>query len=129
MPPKQKRNVFFGALIVAVLALVLVVLMGSSKDQPTIETVTTTRALVAIDHGKFVPSTVKIKIGATVVWAISDSDAGTYQIVSSDSQLSNLSSSRLSGHGTYKYRFDQTGTFAYHDGLNPSMSGTIIVEP
>jgi plastocyanin len=47
------------------------------------------------------------------------SDAGSPRAFSSDS---------LSTGASYTFTFTQTGTYAYHCSIHPSMKGTIIVQ-
>ena len=81
------------------------------------------------DNG-FIPSSVEIQVGETVrfinessrlMWVASD-------IHPAHNILPTFDQFRVSGFGeSYEYTFDQQGTWKYHDHVNASKVGTIIV--
>lgn len=76
---------------------------------------------VNIKNFSFVQASVIVKKGDTVVWTNEDSASHT---VTGDGSLS---SPTMNTNGTYSFTFNNTGTFSYHCGFHPSMTGTIIV--
>ena len=79
---------------------------------------------VNITPYKFVPETLTINAGDTVVWTNDDLNTHT---VSSDSGYE-LNSGRFSQGAEYLHQFNTTGTYPYHCNIYPIMKGTIIVQ-
>ncbi|OGE87624.1 MAG: hypothetical protein A3J07_02815 [Candidatus Doudnabacteria bacterium RIFCSPLOWO2_02_FULL_49_13] len=85
---------------------------------------------VTIENDKFNPATVTMSAGDSVVWLNKD---GKNHHVASDPHpthtgLAGFESPDLSGNQTYSFTFTKTGTFGYHDHLNPTIKGTVIVK-
>jgi hypothetical protein len=77
---------------------------------------------VQIKRSSFVPTNAKIKTGDTVRWV--NSDTQNHQVVSNNGSFV----SPILGPGkTYSHRFTASGTYRYHDGLNPTVRGAVIV--
>lgn len=77
---------------------------------------------ILINNSAFSPSILNIQVGTTVTW-INKANI-TQQIVSSTGAFS---SGNLTNGKSYSYTFNQSGTYPFHSGVNPSMSGTILV--
>jgi plastocyanin len=75
---------------------------------------------VSISNFAFVPATITVRKGETIVWTNKDSTPHT---VTGGDLLSNP----LGQGETYSFAYDKTGTFAYHCSIHPSMKGTVIV--
>ena len=71
----------------------------------------------------FVPATITIPVGTTVTWFNKDSVAHT---VSSREGV--FDGGNLSGGATFRYTFDQSGSFEYYCKIHPNMKGEVIVE-
>jgi plastocyanin len=71
----------------------------------------------------FQPSALTIQGGASVTWRNDASVA--HQIVSNTGAFS---SSVLNPGDSYTHQFSQPGTYAYHCGIHPFMTGTITVQ-
>jgi plastocyanin len=99
---------------VAVAALVV----GAAPATPA----STATATVQIKRSSFVPATAKIKTGDTVKWV--NTDTQNHQVVSNNGSFV----SPILGPGkTYSHRFDASGTYRYHDGLNAAVKGVVSV--
>ena len=89
------------------------------------------QAMIQITEDGFVPSTLQINAGTTVIWTNVDSAAHR---VASDpfpthSGLPALDSkSNIADNGTYRYTFDKPGIYGYHDELNPKVNGSVTVK-
>lgn len=89
-------------------------------------------ASVTISKDGFVPATIRIKKGTTVIWTCQDDSP--HQLASDPHPihegLAGLDSEEPLAKGdTYSFTFDTIGTFTYHDHLNPlSLLGTVVVE-
>lgn len=100
--------------MVAATALVL-----AGASQPATTAVTKT---VKITSTAFSPATVKIATGDSVKWT--NNDTKTHQVVSNTGAFT----STILGPGkNYSHRFDAAGTYRYHDGLHPSLTGKVVV--
>jgi plastocyanin len=106
------RRLFLGAVV----ALALVFAAPAS-------TAPTATASVQIRSGGFRPAKVTITAGDSVSWK--NVDTKTHQIVANRGQFA---SPILSPGGTYVHKFEQAGTFGYHDALHPALKGTIVVK-
>jgi plastocyanin len=108
----MNRNfLFLGVLLV----LGAVAVSGCTSKQPAANT-------VAIQNNAFVPSTLHVQVGTTVMWINKDP---TSQDVVSDSRI--FDSGNLANGQSYNYTFNITGSYRYHSSINPSMNGTIVV--
>ena len=71
----------------------------------------------------FVPATIEINVGDTIIWTNKDSASHT---VTSDSG-NELSSQYLSRNSQYSHTFTTAGEYDYHCTPHPYMKGKIIV--
>jgi plastocyanin len=84
--------------------------------------------LVRIANGKFLPATLTIKKGSTIVWE--NDDLVAHLVVSkTKDDLKNIAfaSSPMRPGDQYSFTFLKTGTYAYNCEYHPGMSGTINV--
>jgi plastocyanin len=89
------------------------------------------QAQVEITKGSFSPATLKIAKGDIVVWT--NKDTSPHQVASdpypSNDTVPGLLSDPLAANESFSFTFDETGTFTYHDNLNPlKLKGTVVVE-
>lgn len=106
------KKLFIPLLAVAALAV------GASPAMPA----STATVTVQIKRSSFVPTNAKIKTGDTVRWV--NSDTQNHQVVSNNGSFV----SPILGPGkTYSHRFTASGTYRYHDGLNPTVRGVVTV--
>ncbi|MCZ7357692.1 MAG: cupredoxin domain-containing protein [Candidatus Methanoperedens sp.] len=85
-------------------------------------TLTAQPVAVEIKSFAFVPATVTIAIGTTVVWT--QEDSGVSHTVTG----TGFDSGPLSQGETFNHTFDQAGTFNYGCSIHPTMTGTIIAK-
>ncbi|MGE5392541.1 MAG: cupredoxin domain-containing protein [Candidatus Saccharibacteria bacterium] len=85
---------------------------------------------VHVQATSFNPATISINKGDTIIWL--NDDVMKHQIASDPhpghTGMPGLVSPVLNQNQTYTFRFDATGTFRYHDDLNPALKGTIEVK-
>jgi plastocyanin len=105
----NKNLIAFGLL------LVLGVVAVSGCTSQTSNTVT-------IQNSNFIPATLNVPMGTTVMWI---NKGNTTQDVTSDSGV--FSSGNLTNGMSYNYTFNQSGSYPYHSSITPSMTGTIVV--
>ncbi len=82
---------------------------------------TATKA-VKITRSAFLPKTVTIKTGDAVKWT--NTDTINHQVVSNNGSFV---SPVLAPKKTYTKAFRTSGTYRYHDGLHPTLTGTVKV--
>lgn len=87
-------------------------------------------ATITITAQGFQPAELLVKKGTKVVWTNEDTKGhkvGANPFPSHDS-LKGLVSPILAQNESYSYTFDMAGTYYYHDGLNPSTGGSVVVQ-
>ena len=101
---------------------------NNSQSQTTGGTVQTTDQMVSIKDMSFTPAMLTIKKGVKVTWTNEDSVG--HNVIGDDASLAGglpASADVLSNGQSYSHTFDTVGTFAYHCGVHPGMTGTIEV--
>jgi plastocyanin len=134
MTPKKAlaAGLSFCALLLVVVLIINATSHNSKNTSPG--STSANRPLVAkveLSASGFSPATLSVKKGTMVEWQSTDS--GEVHIVASnpypsDNELPALKSKQFGQGVTYSYKFDQTGTFNYHDDLHPTLNGTVVVE-
>jgi len=77
---------------------------------------------IQIKRTGFVPATVTINLNDSVTWK--NTDTIDHQVVANGGQFA----SPILGPGkSYTFTFRNSGTFRYHDGLHPTLRGTVTV--
>jgi plastocyanin len=126
----MKRNLYI-TLFTVLLISSLIGAVSCGTASPTV-TLTTTQpttaapgasAAVAIDNFAFSPAAITVTAGTIVTWTNKDSAA--HNIIS---QTKVFQSDTMSTGGTFSFTFNSKGTFEYHCGIHPSMTGKVIVE-
>jgi plastocyanin len=113
------------ALLVGVTTVFYVIRNGSGQVQAAAATIEVTGA-------SFSPQTIKIKKGQSVTWV--NQDTTPHQVMANPyptgTSLPSLNSTEPMVLGeSYTATFDKTGTYAYHDPLNPAaLNGVVMVE-
>jgi len=85
---------------------------------------------VNLTNSGFNPKTLTIKIGTRVIWLNKSGAAATVNsAVHPTHQLySPLNLGEFPNGSSVQLVFDKTGTYSYQDHLNPSRTGTVLVE-
>ncbi len=78
---------------------------------------------VSIEGFEYIPASITISAGDTVVWTNMDSAEHT---VTEDNNI--FDSGSMNNDDTYNRTFNEEGTYNYYCTLHPYMKGTIIVE-
>ncbi|MBI3261245.1 cupredoxin domain-containing protein [Candidatus Berkelbacteria bacterium] len=122
-----------GVLVIVILAG-LVLSRGSKPSKPVQQAVqepATAAATVTYTATGFSPSSVTVKSGSTVAFTNEGSEE---MWVASDPHpihigLRGFDAKKGIGAGqTYSFTFTKTGTFGFHNHLNSSRTGTVVVE-
>ena len=82
----------------------------------------TATSTVQIKSTGFVPATVTINQNDSVTWT--NTDTKDHQVVANGGSFA---SAILAKGKSYTHVFRNGGTFRYHDGLHPTLKGTVIV--
>src|SRR5919199_2065698 len=85
-------------------------------------TAPTATATVQIKRGGFSPASVTINANDAVTWR--NTDTVNHQVVANGGSFA---SPILAPGRSYTHTFRGGGTFRYHDGLHPSLRGTVVV--
>jgi plastocyanin len=80
-------------------------------------------AQIVIKDFMFMPMSLTIKAGSTVIWANKDDEPHT---VVSDARL--FRSGAVDTDETFTFKFDKPGTYHFTCSIHPRMVGTIVVE-
>ena len=141
----NQRTNWLAFLLIAVFVVLLVALVGylylnKGKTTSTTTTTSTTSsakttpvlaATVTITKDGFVPATIQVKKGSQVTWT--NTDGATHQVVTdphpAHTNLKSLDSDPLGQGDSFTFTFEKTGTYGYHDEMNPlKFKGTVIVK-
>ena len=109
-------------------------------EEPVMETTQASAEIVSIPEGSgapgceetdecYIPSTLNISAGTTVVWENNDAAAHLATSGTPDGGPDGIfDSGMIMGGATYEYEFAETGEFVYYCLVHPWMIGTVIVE-
>lgn len=143
----EKMNKLILTGIIAVLIAGGFVLIGGKKDnnvvpiQPPLPPEESRRleresegsvqqVTVALSASGFAPQTIKIKFGTKVVWVNKSGATATVNSALHPTHLvyPPLNLNSFEDGQSLSLVFDKSGTYKYHDHLNPSRTGTVVVE-
>jgi plastocyanin len=136
--PRSKRD---QQRLAAILLIILVGLIAGSavfinrSQDPAKAPVVTVKppqiSKISITDQGFSPATITVPRNTIVIWqAVSNNKP---VIIASNpyptnDDLKDLKSTQLGPGASYRYQFKNSGTYNYHDDLDPTVNGTIIVE-
>jgi plastocyanin len=103
--------------------LLATVSVGALAFAGSASTAATATVTVQIKRGGFSPATVSINQDDSVTWR--NADTANHQVVANGGQFA---SPILAPGKTYTFTFRHGGTFRYHDGLHPSLTGRVNVK-
>lgn len=112
---------------------------GGQQTQPTTPTQPTAGNTVEITSSGFSPNTLTINAGDTVTFVNKDSRSHwpasavhpTHTVYPESGGCIGSKFDACKGLAqseTFSFKFDQKGTWKYHDHLNPGLTGTIVVQ-
>lgn len=86
--------------------------------------------MVNLTKAGFEPQTITIKVGTKVTWVNKSGETAT---INSDPHPTHtlwpfLNLGRFEDGASVSATFDKAGTYTYHNHLNPSQTGTVVVE-
>lgn len=104
------------------------------QNPPATETATQAEeqqeAVITITSSGFEPATVNIEAGTKVVWTNKSGSTATVNSALHPTHLiyPPLNLNGVSDNESVSLVFDEQGTYKYHDHLNPTRTGTVVVE-
>ncbi|HZJ18273.1 MAG TPA: cupredoxin domain-containing protein [Patescibacteria group bacterium] len=102
----------------------------NSTDSPSNTQSEETKETVTLSKEGFSPKELTIKTGTRIIWINKSGDSAT---VNSDNHPDHLlfpflNLGEFGAESSVQAVFEKAGTYNYHDHLNPSRTGTIIVQ-
>lgn len=116
-PPKthgDRATLTFAALLLAMAAAPLALVVAADREPAPSQ--------IVIESFAFEPRDLTVAPGTTVTWV--NMDETPHTVVTDDKAIR---SGALDTGDQFSFRFDSTGTYAYHCSLHPHMTGTVIV--
>lgn len=76
----------------------------------------------------FVPASITVKVGTTVVWT--NKTSAPHTVTSDDGKTfdSGINTPIAANGGTFSFTFTKAGTYTYHCQIHPFMTATVIVQ-
>ncbi|HEX4978499.1 MAG TPA: plastocyanin/azurin family copper-binding protein [Acidimicrobiales bacterium] len=103
------------------IAAIAAALLGACGDEEeTVAPAAPGQATVVVDDLRFQPKKIEIAAGETVTWRFQD--GGVAHDVVGEGFKSEVEKS-----GTYRFTFDEPGTYDYKCTIHPGMKGTVVV--
>lgn len=100
------------------------------QQKPEADESFTYEAQVSVGENGFLPSSLTVRVHTRVYWKDADGNTKSFRIQASPGgdSAKDLGSEGDIGPGNgYAYSFHKLGTFRYHDALNPTVNGEVIV--
>lgn len=117
-------------IIAAALLIILVAGWYFLSNKETSPSTTVQENLVTITSNGFTPQTITIKVGDSVTWT--NTNSSMHNVISdihpTHQLYPPLNLGNISAGESKSLSFPEIGTYKYHDHLNPSLTGTVIVE-
>lgn len=103
---------------------------STPTPEATEEAATNEQNVITLTQRGFSPMVLTIKAGVTVTW---ENKSGKVATINSDphpahTNYAPLNLDNLPDGGNLSLTFSKPGTYGYHNHLNPSLTGVIIVE-
>jgi len=103
-------------------AVTMAILWGTGTHRP-LAAESAGPAKIVVKDFMFVPMSLTVKAGTTVIWANMDDEPHT---VVSDTGL--FRSGAVDTKESFSFRFDKPGTYRFTCSIHPRMAGTVVVE-
>lgn len=133
MEPEQaeKKTNINKVIMLSACAVLVVLVIAAVVTKTTIkEASSTPQALITVSSAGFTPATIQVKPGTIITWK--NSDNAPHHIASnpypSDNSVADLNSKTLVAGRAYSYKVSGSKTIQYHDDLNPTHNGTIVIK-
>jgi plastocyanin len=137
----MKRNLYLLLLSMLIVSVIAIAVSCSGYSQPAKTTATQAAqvkptepgatagpdfkpAAVVIENFAFSPAAITVSTGTTVTWT--NKDSATHTVVSTSGNV--LNSGNIPQGGTFSFTFKDKGSYDYHCGIHPSMTGKVVVQ-
>lgn len=109
--------------LVGILGVIIVlgIVFASRKPNTTDTAQTTSTNTVSIQNFTFAPATLTAPNNTTITWVNNDSVAHTVVV-------DGTTSPTLQPGESFQHTFVTTGTYDYHCGIHPTMTGQIVIQ-
>lgn len=130
----QTVRLIVGLLVLLLIAAGVVAILNNHSTQNTAKVVSSNTpklAYIQVSDTGFTPATLTVSKGTVVIWQAKGTTKSMVIASNpypSDDDLKDLKSTQLGNGASYRYQFNITGTHKYHDDLNPTVNGTVIVQ-
>ena len=118
------------ASIVVILAIIVAVVSVLSRKQSPSGFDKASLLTVTLEQNRFFPTSLTVKQGDTVTFT--NNDATPHQLASdphpAHTGYTPLNAGIIATGSSVTVRFTKKGSFVYHDHLNPTITGKIVVE-
>ncbi len=131
----SNRKILIAGTIILVIGIILVgylagVFLNKTKEESKKKTEVTDAVSVSLTAKGFSPATISVKKGTVITFT--NQDTKPHQVASDPhpihTALPGFVSTALSKGASYSFVFEKTGTYTYHDHLNPlKFNGTVMV--
>jgi plastocyanin len=119
------QSVIYGIVVcLCVLTLCTLVMAETGLNQTAAESNLTNNS-VLITNFAFEPHQLNVTVNSSVIWT--NEDTAPHNIVSDTGAPAEIKSDLFSKGQTFEFNFTQAGSYPYHCGVHPSMTGVIQV--
>ena len=121
---KQTRLLILAILAVLALALLFTRSDALTERRSSIPEEGSAQVVVKMRAGAYVPATIRVKAGTTVVWK--NEDQIPHTVTATDGSWD---SGMIQPGGSYSRKFERTATAAFYCIPHPDMRGSVVVSP
>ena len=82
---------------------------------------------VVISNFAFEPQQLNITVNSSVIWT--NEDEAPHNIATDKDAVAEIKSDLFKKGETFEFNFTKAGSYPYHCGIHPSMTGIIVVTP
>jgi plastocyanin len=133
----MKKTLVLTCCLVAVLALVIAVFLGSHQTASTVAPIVESDVVIPMSASRpgcektnwcYTPSEITVSSGKTITWLNDDSGLHTVTSGYYDKPDGMFDSGHIDSGQTFSYKFEKLGDFHYYCNLHPWMEGKVIVK-
>lgn len=110
--------------LLSIVAVAALPACGSDASGPGSCTPSATQ--ICMGGTTFIPPTLTVALGTTVVWR---NESGTFHTVTSDPSATESFDADVSDGDTFVRQFNTAGNYPYHCEVHNGMTGTLTVSP
>ncbi len=127
--PKPRKLMLALIILLFIIGLVLILSSNHKKTSPSTNLAKSTSAIINITSFGFSPSDINVPTNTIVTWT--NKDTKPHEVAADpfpkDDSIPNFNSYVvLHTNETYTFKFEKSGTYKYHDQLNPFKFNGIV---